>query len=146
MQGLARSSAEIGDIVKVITSIAEQTNLLALNATIEAARAGEYGKGFAVVASEVKELATESARTSESIVARIVTAQRDAAAAGEAIGRIDEVVGTDQRDPVHDRQRRRGADRDDAGDGAQRRGDRRRLQRRHPLDQRDGPGRQPDDR
>ncbi|MFB9364380.1 methyl-accepting chemotaxis protein, partial [Actinoplanes nipponensis] len=36
---LGTSSAEIGDVVKVITAIAEQTNLLALNATIEAARA-----------------------------------------------------------------------------------------------------------
>ena len=34
---LGDSSAEIGDVVKTITSIAEQTNLLALNATIEAA-------------------------------------------------------------------------------------------------------------
>ncbi|GIE99417.1 methyl-accepting chemotaxis protein [Paractinoplanes rishiriensis] len=33
---LGDSSAEIGDVLKVITSIAEQTNLLALNATIEA--------------------------------------------------------------------------------------------------------------
>jgi methyl-accepting chemotaxis protein len=42
------SSAEIGEVIKLITSIAQQTNLLALNATIEAARAGESGKGFAV--------------------------------------------------------------------------------------------------
>ena len=40
------SSAEIGEVIKVITSIAQQTNLLALNATIEAARAGEAGKGL----------------------------------------------------------------------------------------------------
>jgi methyl-accepting chemotaxis protein len=92
VRGLAQSSAEIGDIVKVITSIAEQTNLLALNATIEAARAGEFGKGFAVVASEVKELASESARTSEGIVAKVAAAQRDAAAADTAIRTIRGVV------------------------------------------------------
>ncbi|PRY15235.1 methyl-accepting chemotaxis protein [Kineococcus rhizosphaerae] len=92
VRGLAQSSAEIGDIVRVITSIAEQTNLLALNATIEAARAGDFGKGFAVVASEVKELASESARTSEGIVAKVAAAQRDAAAADHAIRTIRGVV------------------------------------------------------
>jgi methyl-accepting chemotaxis protein len=86
---LGKSSAEIGDVVKLITSIAEQTNLLALNATIEAARAGEAGKGFAVVAAEVKDLATESARAAEDIARRIETIQNDTA---ETVTSIDEIA------------------------------------------------------
>ena len=72
---LGESSAEIGNVVKLIASIAEQTNLLALNATIEAARAGEAGKGFAVVANEVKELATETGKATEEISAKIQAVQ-----------------------------------------------------------------------
>ena len=94
---LARSSAEVGQVVKVINSIADQTNLLALNATIEAARAGDAGKGFAVVASEVKDLAQSTARATEN-VARIISAiQSDAdsvvtslAAIGETVDKINE--------------------------------------------------------
>jgi PAS domain S-box-containing protein len=89
---LGDSSAEIGKVLKVITSIAEQTNLLALNATIEAARAGEAGKGFAVVANEVKELAKETARATEDISRKIETIQGDTQGAVESIRKIGQVI------------------------------------------------------
>ncbi len=89
---LGESSAEIGNVIKVINSIASQTNLLALNATIEAARAGEAGKGFAVVANEVKELAKQTSEATEDIIRKIAMIQDDTAQAVDAIGQVTEII------------------------------------------------------
>ena len=89
---LGDSSAEIGNVIKVITSIAEQTNLLALNATIEAARAGEAGKGFAVVAHEVKELAKATAKATEDIGRKIAAIQHDARGVVDSITEISATI------------------------------------------------------
>jgi len=89
---LGQSSAEIGEVIKVITSIAEQTNLLSLNATIEAARAGEAGKGFAVVANAVKELAKQTANATETIRRKIDVTQNDIRESVGAITRISHTI------------------------------------------------------
>ncbi|GHE13193.1 methyl-accepting chemotaxis protein [Klenkia taihuensis] len=92
VSALGTSSAEVNEVVSVISAVAAQTNLLALNATIEAARAGEAGRGFAVVATEVKDLAQEASRASDEITRRVSAIQADTEAAVGSITRITEVI------------------------------------------------------
>lgn len=93
MAKLGESSAEIGKVIKLITTIAGQTNLLALNASIEAAGAGEAGRGFAVVANEVKELAKEAAKATEEISRKIEGIQEGTKGAVDAIAQIGAIIG-----------------------------------------------------
>jgi methyl-accepting chemotaxis protein len=93
IDALSRQAADIGQVAQMIADIAGRTNLLALNATIEAARAGEAGKGFAVVAGEVKQLATQTARSTEEISRQINAVRAATAAATEAVARIISTIG-----------------------------------------------------
>ncbi|HEY0444843.1 MAG TPA: methyl-accepting chemotaxis protein [Allosphingosinicella sp.] len=91
-QALSSHVEAIESILGLIRDIAGQTNLLALNATIEAARAGDAGRGFAVVAQEVKSLASQTARATDDITAKITAIQQATRQTVEANGSIRQTV------------------------------------------------------
>ncbi len=93
MSRLDGSAQDIDKVLDSIKAIADQTNLLALNATIEAASAGEAGKGFAVVANEVKELAKQTAQSTDEISVLILQMQENTGSAVNAISSIGKVIG-----------------------------------------------------
>lgn len=89
---LGNAAKNIGNVIDIIQKIAEQTNMLALNAAIEAAGAGEAGKGFAVVASEVKELARQTASSSDDIKKQIESIQKTTDTTIESIKAISDMI------------------------------------------------------
>ena len=92
-EALSGHAQAIESILGLIRDIAGQTNLLALNATIEAARAGDSGRGFAVVAQEVKSLASQTARATDDIAAKISAIQSATRQTLDANGAIRDIVG-----------------------------------------------------
>jgi methyl-accepting chemotaxis protein len=90
---LSGHAQAIESILGLIRDIAGQTNLLALNATIEAARAGDAGRGFAVVAQEVKSLASQTARATDDIAAKIAAIQSASRQTLDVNGSIRDIVG-----------------------------------------------------
>jgi methyl-accepting chemotaxis protein len=89
IEALNEQVARIGAMTDMIGEIAARTNFLALNATIEAARAGDAGKGFHVVASEVKQLATQTARSTDEIASHISEVRVATGASVEAVAKIE---------------------------------------------------------
>jgi len=93
---LSKRSEEIGKILNVIDEVTDQTSLLALNAAILASQAKEHGKGFSVVAEEIKDLAERTASSTKEIGDLIVSVQREAKGAVEAMDeglvKVDEGV------------------------------------------------------
>ena len=93
---LSEQAKSIESILGLIRDIAGQTNLLALNATIEAARAGDAGRGFAVVAQEVKSLASQTARATDDIAAKIAAIQSATRSTVETNAGIKATIGNVQ--------------------------------------------------
>ncbi len=77
MQGLARRSDEINEVVRTISRFASQTNLLALGASLEAAGAGTAGARFGAVANAVRSLADDSAKAASRITAIVKDVQAE---------------------------------------------------------------------
>lgn len=92
IKNMDESSKMIEGVTETISKIAEQTNLLALNASIEAARAGDAGKGFAVVADEIRNLAEETAHSTDEIKEKVGLITKVTAEAVESMENTEDII------------------------------------------------------
>ncbi len=105
MQGLARRSDEINEVVRTISRFASQTNLLALGASLEAAGAGSAGARFGAVANAVRSLADDSAKAASRIGSIVKDVQNEiqALSSRAVVGAEQVQVGTDVATQASDR-------------------------------------------
>ncbi|MFU0826361.1 MAG: Methyl-accepting transducer domain-containing protein [Lachnoclostridium sp.] len=92
MNQMKNLSIMIEGFADVIAGISNKTNMLSLNASIEAARAGEHGRGFAVVAGEIRNLASQSAKSSKEIAETIHSIQSFVSDTVQSMKNIFEIV------------------------------------------------------
>jgi methyl-accepting chemotaxis protein len=86
---LGRRSDDVEQILTFVGEVAGRTNLLSLNASIIATQAGEHGKAFAVVADQIRELAAQSASSTNSIGDIIRAVREDVSGTARLIDRGD---------------------------------------------------------
>ena len=91
-RSLEVSSAEIEQVVTLISQVADKTRVLALNAMIEATRAGEGGLGFKVVASEVRSLADQTSQAAKEIVRQVGSVQSAARQSATVMDNVGETI------------------------------------------------------
>jgi iron only hydrogenase large subunit-like protein len=92
IEEIAKSVADIHEMINVINNVASSTNLLSINAAIEAAHAGDSGRGFSVVAEEIRNLSEKTAEnartistTLNSMIAGITAASEKSKATGDTV-------------------------------------------------------------
>ena len=65
INGIVQVNERYREMSVEIQNITEQTHILSINASVEAARSGEAGKSFAVVAQEIRDLASNTRKTTD---------------------------------------------------------------------------------